>query len=675
MKPPADTAANEFVQFYGREAWTDWQRLLAHFDLGEGFAFLVLLLPGAVGAEICRRQLAEHLRAKGKHLLELGCQELEDARRLPERLFAVQPTRDLGGLWLGAVIPESDPEIKQWQQAWRYGLASLNEQRNPLRERFACPLVLVGAPWLHTLLREAAPDLWSVRTGVVSVAPSLERGPAAAGEPGLVETEPARLLAGEAASDPDYALEQAERLRDKPGLEPVRAQLLLRAGNGFYNHARLDAAERCFRVAADLFRASAANNPDLQAPWAAALNSLANTLSELGRREEALDKAQEAVRIREQLAKAKPDAFLPGLAMSLNVLAISLSELGRRDEALGKAQEAARIYEQLAKAGPDASLPDLAMSLNNLAIRLSALGRREEALDKAQEAMRIYQQLAKTRPDAFLPYFAGSLNNLANCLIELGRRGEALAKAQEATGLYERLAHARPDAFLPYFAGSLNNLANTLGQLGRREEALAKAEEAVLIHGQLARARPDAFLPDLAGSLNNLANNLGELGRQDEALAKAQEAARICEQLAKARPDASLPDLAMSLNNLAIRLSELGRREEALAKAQEATRIYEQLARARPDAFGAKLATSTSVLRGCLHAVGKHEPAAEAARKALAQLKPHFLALPHAHAGLMGVLLSDYKESVERAHTKPDMALLAPVSEILEQLSQNPKKG
>jgi tetratricopeptide (TPR) repeat protein len=448
----------------------------------------------------------------------------------------VQPAEDLGGIWLGTVIPESDPEIQEWQQAWRHGLASLNQQRNPLRERFACPLVLVGAPWLHTLLREAAPDLWSVRTGVVAVAPSLEPASTATREPGLIETSPGRLLTGEAASDPDYALEQAERLQGKPALEPVRAQLLLRAGNGFYMHARLDSAERCFRTAADLFAASAVDNPDLQA--------------------------------------------------------------------------------------------DL----------------------------------------------AGTLNNLANSLGALGRREEALAKAQEAVRIFERLAKARPDAFLPGLAGSLNNLSNSLGALGRREEALAKAQEAARIYEQLAQTRPDAFLPDLAGALNNLALRLADLGRREEALAKAQEAVRIFEQLAKARPDAFLPDLAMSLNNLATRLGELGRREEALAKAQEAARIHEQLALATPAAFGPELARSTSLIRDCLRAVGKHKPAAEAAREALAQLKPHFLAVPQAHAGLIQILVNDYMESVERVHSRPDEALLAPVLEILQQPKQNPKK-
>jgi hypothetical protein len=56
--------------------------------------------------------------------------------------------------------------------------------------------------------------------------------------------------------------------------------------------------------------------------------------------------------------------------------------------------------ESTCAARPDAFLPDLAMSLNNLGNRLSGLGRREEALAAAQEAVDIRRRLVQTRPDA-----------------------------------------------------------------------------------------------------------------------------------------------------------------------------------------------------------------------------------------------------------------------------------
>ena len=70
------------------------------------------------------------------------------------------------------------------------------------------------------------------------------------------------------------------------------------------------------------------------------------------------------------LFEQNPDAFRPDLARSLNNLANRLSELGRRPEALAPAEEAVKLYRELAEQNPDAFRPNLASSLNNLANRL-----------------------------------------------------------------------------------------------------------------------------------------------------------------------------------------------------------------------------------------------------------------------------------------------------------------
>jgi tetratricopeptide (TPR) repeat protein len=196
-------------------------------------------------------------------------------------------------------------------------------------------------------------------------------------------------------------------------------------------------------------------------------------------------------------------------AWLLGNLGAHLSRLGRREDALAAAEEAVAQYRRLAAARPEAFLPDLAASLNNLGNQLSELGRREDALAAAEAAVSIRRRLAAARPEAFLPNLAMSLNNLGNRLSELGRREDALAAAEEAAEQYRRLAAARPEAFLPYLAASLNNLGKRLSELGRREDALAATEEAVSIRRRLAAARPEAFLPDLAASLGSHSLVLG----------------------------------------------------------------------------------------------------------------------------------------------------------------------
>ena len=274
-------------------------------------------------------------------------------------------------------------------------------------------------------------------------------------------------------------------------------------------------------------------------------------------------------------------------AQALNNLANRLSEAGRRDEALETAQQVAGLYQKLAEANEAAYTPDLAMSLSNLAIRLSEAGRRNEALETAQEAVDLRRDLVEVNAAAYTPDLAMSLGNLAAFLSEAGRRGEALRAAQEAAGLYRDLAEANAAAYTPDLAGSLNNLANRLAKIDRYDEALQAAQEAVDLYQRLAEVNAAAYTPDLAMSLNNLAGRLAEAGRRAEALQVAQEAVDLRRDLAEANAAAYISDLVMSLNNLAICLSEAGRHDEVLGvfvtntgHLSSAARAYLLLARA-----------------------------------------------------------------------------------------------
>jgi tetratricopeptide (TPR) repeat protein len=361
--------------------------------------------------------------------------------------------------------------------------------------------------------------------------------------------------------------------------------------------------------------------PDRDERVARLLNSLSIRLAELGRREEALGAAEEAVAIRRRLAEARPDAFLPDLAKSLNNLSAFLAGLGRREEALAANEEALATYRGLAEMRPDAFLPDVAWSLSNLSTRLAGVGRREEALGAAEEAVAIRRGLAEARPDAFLLDLASSLLTLSNGLAGLGHREEALAANEEALATYRGLAEARPDAFLPDLAWSLNSLSIRLADLGRRKEALGAAEGAVAIRRRLAEARPDAFLPDLAGSVHGLSGLLADLGRHEEALSAAEETVAIRRRLAEARPDVFLPSLAAGLINQSIVLTDLGRHEEALAAIEYALRSLLPGLKRRPDAHAESARVVLRDYVGRSSAAGR-EPDPELLRRATDMLGP-----------------------------------------------------
>jgi tetratricopeptide (TPR) repeat protein len=306
--------------------------------------------------------------------------------------------------------------------------------------------------------------------------------------------------------------------------------------------------------------------------------------------EHTLQLGEYAVEVAQLLLKRlAPESEHPGnvreKARLLDSLARRLHGVGRREESLGRAWEAVRTYEQLAGCNPEAFLPDLARSLNNLASALMDVGRNAEALERAWEAILICRQLARSNADAFLPDLAMFLHNLALMLHEVGKRDEALENASEAARIYEELARPNPDAFLPYLGGSLNSLAVRLSQVGRRDEALENASEAARIYKQLARSNPDAFLPELAMSTNNLAYMLSRLGRCDEALANASKAARVYEVLARSKPDAFLPDLASSLAVQALCLRGLKRYAEAVEAIEQALGSVRKPLEQTPAAF------------------------------------------------------------------------------------------
>ena len=371
------------------------------------------------------------------------------------------------------------------------------------------------------------------------------------------------------------------------------------------------------REAVELYRGLAEASPQAYTPnLAGALNNLANILSEVGERNEALVAAREAVELYRGLAEASPQAYTPNLATSLNNLAAFLSEVGERNEALVAAREAVELYRQgLSSVSPQVSTPYLARSLCNLADCLSAVGRLSDAVVAAREAVELYRGLAEASPQAFQPDFARTLGTLANLLSAVGEQDGALVAAREAVELYRGLAEVSPAAYTPGLAASLSNLANCLSSAGDREAALGAAREAVELYRGLAEKSPAAYTPGLAASLSNLANCLSSVGDREAALGAAREAVRLRRALAEVSPATYTPNLAMSLNNLANRLLEVGERNGALEAAREVVELYRGLAEASPQAYTPDLAMSLNNLAIRLLAVGERNEALGAARE------------------------------------------------------------
>ena len=254
-----------------------------------------------------------------------------------------------------------------------------------------------------------------------------------------------------------------------------------------------------------------------------------------------------------------------------------LAKTGRRNEALEAAQEATDYYRSLAKPGPSAYDPDLAMSLNNLALRLAENGQRDKALEAAQEATDRYHDLARKDPEVHDPNYATSLNNLALRLAEDGKRDEALKTTKKAVDIRRRLTDQNPAIYAPNLAMSLNNLAIYLSQAGKRIEALQTAHEATNLYLGLADQNPASYISDLAASLYILALHLDENGQHDEALKTMQEAVERYRGLVRSEPHTSSRELVRCLSTYANFLDHCGDAAEAARIRQERDEVLKRM--------------------------------------------------------------------------------------------------
>ena len=154
----------ELREHYGAMGQEEWQNLLMHFEMADGFAFIVLEVPDLDCASICRRELDRYLAMAGKKLATLSTRGVNDLEVLADTLLGYNAPAKSGALWVCPMISRYSPEFTLWKKSWKRGVALLNQYRNPLTRQISIPLLFVGQDWMSEALKRMAPDLWSIRT-------------------------------------------------------------------------------------------------------------------------------------------------------------------------------------------------------------------------------------------------------------------------------------------------------------------------------------------------------------------------------------------------------------------------------------------------------------------------------------------------------------------------------
>jgi tetratricopeptide (TPR) repeat protein len=234
-------------------------------------------------------------------------------------------------------------------------------------------------------------------------------------------------------------------------LEDLSMQLL---DLGMYEDAR-----QTYLQVVRIYRGSTAeeNRPAIiDARVARALIGVSTSLHHLGKSQEGLEPIREAWSIFRHLEDAHPAGFRHELALTLNNMANHLRDSSLHNEAINSANEAVKLRRQLAIELPDVHKADLVASLLNASTCYSKMSRMDhQALITVAEAVSLSRKLVATQPEVFEPYLGASLHNSANRYSALHDDASAYRDIQEAVMIRRKLAMARPSVFVNGLTRSL----------------------------------------------------------------------------------------------------------------------------------------------------------------------------------------------------------------------------
>jgi tetratricopeptide (TPR) repeat protein len=441
----------------------DWLKLLRHFELGEGFALLILLAGDSSLARLCRTELDLWLLARDRpRLFAMPIEKPEDLENVPEALLALAPPD--GPIWI-----DGSGARELYERAWTECAMKLNRIRNTIMAQFVTPLILVGPPWIREIFRDNAPDFWSIRTFVSEI--SIPRGSAPL--PRLERsTEDEEHASG---IDPDFTLQQAARLRGRPGQERQLSVLLHRAGQALMARGRFQEAQGALREALELDEHSVRQEPDSPhyiRDLSISYMSLGDLMHRLESDDEARQFYQKALEIVERLLCQHPSDveylwYLAGLYDRIGDVTPAEADQFHR--------KALRVIERLAQEEPDRAdyLRDLAIAYEKMGDLMARSGAHEEARQFYEKAISIGERLVNENSN-YLEYpreLSVWYSRMGDLMDSLGSGDEARQYYRKALEITERLVRDAPDR-----VDYLQDLIASLYRIGTPEQ-LAQAKQ------------------------------------------------------------------------------------------------------------------------------------------------------------------------------------------------------
>lgn len=611
-----------------------WRRLEAHLAWSEPgtLSFVFCADPDVVDRLRLRAERAAADDRTGR-FRGIRPREPQDLREVVRELLS---GRKVSLVWLEA--PRSEPE---WLDAWDDVLQRLNERRERLRRSLGGAMVAVAHPSVKPILRDRAPDLWSIRSVALDVRPAPRPLVEAPSDPGTgaadrrAERSNAYRMAeavlrfqyhSRMRADPWFALVVGDdpaprrRLLDALVARGITAMVHSRASRALSEPTELD-----------LHWVLVDDEPDL-----ALLSALSATAWSPSR-----PVIVEGNRGVEQvLARLVPElyasvAFVVRLHVERTLHPGPLPVLDRAEEAVRDVWDALDRVRSLDNDLPSLSGRDESRArservreLTHAAESLLAQGWVGEATPIADEVLRSARGLRSHDPDA--AQLAADAEELCGKIAsQRGERAEAIAHYEAALPIRRRRANSRGDQRLRRRA-ELARCLSVLGEIaldaGRIEDAEPPLREALAIRRRLARATDDrSTLSELAvawsmvGDLELARHEAGD-ARLKTAAGAYREALRLREHLAGEEDSPRFRRLlSVSHGRVARVLAKTGDWAGARKHAERASELALALSGADPGnvAWRMEASVASSRLGDALRALGDFGAAAEAYSEAV----------------------------------------------------------
>ena len=500
----------------------EWSRLHRYLELAEGFWIGFIFTASPAAAEVFRNRTERFLRARVWSFRRIHPKTPEALRETLQTLFE-PASLEAGCVWVeGLEVDQEGKKDGPWMTAWDALFLRLNERRERLLRHARGGLVFAAPVAVKPRVRDAAPDLWSIR-GIV-----LEPPPVA------FVREPDRLEAGlrDRSSETPRRAATARQTDPPPvragnleALEPLdRAAALLREAQGLLALAEPDQAREPAVAAVALLRETKAARGEVD---------LAHALALLGRIEAAsgdpgaaTEHLEEACRLQQQ----KPSRELLQWLDTLGTLAVESSELQRAGSI---SEESLQIARRLVT-----DTGETPQSLRDLSVSLDRLGDVRSALDELSAATAAYEESLQIRR-RLLAEPGETVQSLRDLLVSLIKLGDvrsasgklpaaAAAAAEESLQIARRLIVESGETPLSLrdLSVSLERVGDVRRASGDLSAATAASEESLQIRRRLLAESGETpqSLQDLSVSLariGDMREKSGELARAVSAFEEA----------------------------------------------------------------------------------------------------------------------------------------------------------